>query len=397
MAENQRTDFMTMTSTANNKYKFAFIVSLFFEYGGMQRTLFRIAEECHRRGHEVHVLTGGWIGEKSNNIEVHEFNTRALTNVWSNDILVRKVRQHITDNDYDCIVGFTKVPGLDVYYAGDPCYAARVDEAKGWFYKLLPRYRGFKRQEAAVFAPGKGTEILLIAHQEKQKFIHYYGTEADRFHLLPPGINKDRFAEFSPGKTDRTAIRQSLGYAADENIILTVGSRFKTKGVDRSIRAIASLPDSILQKTRLIVVGGDRAGPYIKMAKRLGVTKYVDFVGAQQHMVRYYASADVLIHPPYSENTGTILIEAMLSGLPVLTTANCGFAFHVEDAKAGIVCSEPFDQQQLNHNLLTMINVDRSDWIRQGPEYCKRTDLYSLIEKAADIIIARARKNRLKP
>jgi UDP-glucose:(heptosyl)LPS alpha-1,3-glucosyltransferase len=370
MAKNQYIDFLIMAMTDNHKYKFAFIVSLFFEYGGMQRTLFRIAEECSSRGHEVHVLTGGWIGEKSNNIEVHEFDTRALTNVWSNDILVRKVRQHIADNDYDCIVGFTKIPGLDVYYAGDPCYAARVDEAKGWFYKLLPRYRGFKRQEAAVFAPGTGTEILLIAHQEKQK---------------------------CPDKIDRTAIRQSLGYAADENIILTVGSRFKTKGVDRSIQAIASLPDSILQKTRLIVVGGDRAGPYINMAKRLNIAGQVDFVGAQQGMARYYASADVLIHPPYSENTGTILIEAMLSGLPVLTTANCGFAFHVDKARAGLVCSEPFDQQQLSQNLLTMINADRSDWIRQGPEYCKRTDLYSLIEKAADIIIVRAGKNRLKP
>ena len=112
----------------------------------------------------------------------------------SNDILVKKVQQHIAGSNYDCIVGFTKIPGLDVYYAGDPCYAARVDETKGWLYKLLPRYRGFKRQETAVFAPGNTTEILLIAHQEKQKFIQYYGTEADRFHLLPPGINKDRFA-----------------------------------------------------------------------------------------------------------------------------------------------------------------------------------------------------------
>ncbi len=80
MAKNQYIGFLIMTATTNNKYKFAFIVSLFFEYGGMQRTLFRIAEECTRRGHEVHVLTGGWIGEKSENIAVHEFDTRAPTN-----------------------------------------------------------------------------------------------------------------------------------------------------------------------------------------------------------------------------------------------------------------------------------------------------------------------------
>ncbi|GMQ91613.1 MAG: glycosyltransferase family 4 protein [Gammaproteobacteria bacterium] len=383
-----------MTAINNNKYKFAFIVSLFFEYGGMQRTLFRVAEECSRRGHEVHVLTGGWIGEKSDNIEVHEFDTRAPTNVWSNDILLKKVRQHIAGNDYDCIVGFTKIPGLDVYYAGDPCYAARVDEGKGWFYKLLPRYRGFKRQEAAVFAPGTDTEILLIAHQEKEKFIHYYGTEADRFHLLPPGINRDRLLAQQISNDDKQTLRSGLGIAEDDNMILLVGSRFRTKGVDRAIRALASLPEAGRAKSKLVVVGGDKQGPYLKLARQYGVADRVLFIGERDDVAVFYASADLLLHPPYSENTGTILIEAMLFGLPVLVTGNCGFEYHVRDAGAGMICPYPFQQYALNRMLSEMLVSDkRPQWRTGGRIYCEKTDLYSLIERAVDVIIDRADRN----
>jgi len=97
-------------------YKLAFAVSLFFEYGGMQRSLLRIAQECVRRGHEVHIFTGGWIGERDENINVHELDTRALTNVRSNDILARKLAEEVKrDGGFDAVIGFTKLPGLDVY------------------------------------------------------------------------------------------------------------------------------------------------------------------------------------------------------------------------------------------------------------------------------------------
>ena len=358
----------------------------------MQRTLLRIAEECVRRNHEVHILTGGWLGDKPDTITVIEFDTRAMTNVWSNDVLARKVQAHITGKDYDCLVGFTKLPDLDIYYAGDPCYAARVDETKSVLYKMLPRYHGFKRQEAAVFARHKKTEILLIAHKEKDKFIQYYDTEPHRFHLLPPGIYKQRFANQPLDQENKKRLRQQFGFTDQEHIVLTVGSRFKTKGLDRSLQALAALSADILKKTRLVVVGGDKAEPYQRLAKRLGVSDQVVFTGAQRNIARYYAAADVLIHPPYSENTGTILIEAMLCALPILTTANCGFAFHVEKADAGRVCPDPFDQHDLNQGLLDMLQQDRHMWQKNGPDYCSHTDLYSLIDKAVDITIECARK-----
>ncbi|MBE9516181.1 MAG: glycosyltransferase family 4 protein [Proteobacteria bacterium] len=375
------------------RYRLAFAVSLYFDYGGMQRSMLRIAEACAMRGHEVHVFTGGWIGDKPDFVTVRELDTRALTNTRSNDLLAEKLKQVVTDEHFDCVAGFTKIPGLDVYYAGDPCYAARANE-KGWWYKLLPRYRNFMRQEAAVFDPQADTEFMLIAHQEQEKFINHYGANPERFHLLPPGINRDRLFATKITDDDKTALRESLGIGDDDNMILLVGSRFRTKGVDRAIKAVLALPQSQVNHGKLVIVGGDKQAPYKKLAAKLGISDRVVFTGARDDMALFYASADLLLHPPYSENTGTILIEAMLFGLPVLATGNCGFAYHVRDARAGMICPYPFKQNTLNHMLSEMlVSNKRPQWRTGGRIYCEKTDLYSLIDRAADVIIDRAERN----
>lgn len=377
------------------KYKLAFAVSLFFEYGGMQRSLLRIAQACSERGHDVHIFTGGWIGEQPENITVHEMDTRAMTNVRSNDVLAKKLANEVSqDGQFDCVVGFTKLPGLDVYYAGDPCYAERAASSRPWWYRLTPRYFGFRRQEAAVFAKGLKTELMLIAHNEKQQFIKYYGTEAERFHLMPPGINRQRF-ENVPAHEDIKSLRDELGITDDQKMLLLVGARFQTKGLDRALDAIASLPAQQRAKLKLVIVGGDKQAPYQKQAERLQITNDIVFAGAREDLVRFYHAADLLVHPPYTENTGTILIEAMLCDLPILATGVCGFAFHVTDSQAGKICPEPFDQSIFNKILSELLDDEAlKEFSGKGPAYCDKTDLYSLIERAADVIIARAEKNR---
>ncbi len=373
--------------------RFAFVVSLWFPFGGMQRSLLRIAQACVARGHQVDIYTGEWQGERPDNIGVIELDTKASTNHRSNDLLAERFAEAIVGKGYDCRVGFTKLPGLDVYYAADPCYAARAEETKHPLYKLLPRYRAFYRQEESLFRPGATTELMLIAHQEREKFIRHYGTEPERFHLLPPGINRERLISKDAPK-DRVEIREEFGVADDELMLLAVGSRFRTKGIDRVIQALASLPDTLRNRCKLVVVGHGKDGPLMRLAARLKVADRVLFAGTRDDVSRFYRGADYLIHAPRSENTGTVLIEAMICGLPVLVTENCGFAKHVAAADAGITIPEPFEQQRLNSSLREFLESNsRESWMVKGPNYCENTDLYSLIERAADVIIERAERN----
>ena len=58
------------------------------------------------------------------------------------------------------------------------------------------------------------------------------------------------------------------------------------------------------------------------------------------------------------ENTGTVLLEALVAGLPLLVTEVCGYAHHVLDAECGLVSPEPFDQQTFNGQLAQMLGDD---------------------------------------
>lgn len=384
-----------MTDTSVTRYKLAFAVAKYIEFGGMQRSLSRMARECAHRGHDVHMFIGDLQGERPPEIPVRVLSLRALSNHGRYAEFARKLGAAVQGEAFDCVVGSTKGPGLDVYYAGDPCYAAKVDEDRSAFYKFLPRYRVLRALERSVFSASADTEILLIAHREREKFMHYYGTQATRFHLLPPGIDKQRLVESVPSTQELDRLREELGVSRDDYLLLNVGSRFQTKGIDRILIALAALAQRHRRHTKLAVVGGDDPRPFLRLARRLGVIEHVRFTGAREDVAAFYHAADLLVHPAYTENTGTTLIEAMICGLPVLATANCGFAFHVENAGAGLICPSPFEQEQLNQLLRQMLVAERlAEWRSRGPVYCANTDLYSLVEKAADIIIARAERSR---
>ena len=378
------------------RYKLAFAVVKYFEFGGMQRTLLRLVRECARRGHEVQVFAGKWSGTVPGDIPVHILPVRALTNHGINRSFSMKMQGTAASSSFDCITGFTKIAGLDVYYVGETCYAARA-ERRNCLYTLLPRYRCLRALEQAVCGAGSNTELLLIAPEEGEKCKRYYATDPKRLHLLPPGIDKDRLVRAIPNEHDRVALRDKLGVAGQGFLLLNVGSRFQTKGVDRAIKALAALPVDVRRRTRLAVVGDDNPRPFHKLANSLGIGDAVVFTGAREDIANFYYAADLLLQPSYTESAGATMLEAMICGLPVLVTAACGFAFHVERARSGLICPEPFEQDTLNAMLIQMLtSATRSAWGQNGLSYSSSTDLYSLIERAADIILARAQANRTR-
>ena len=121
----------------------------------------------------------------------------------------------------------------------------------------------------------------------------------------------------------------------------------------------------------------------------LGVAERVQILKGRSDIPRFLLGADLLIHPAYNENTGTVLLEALVSGLPVLVTDVCGYAHYIAEADAGRVLGSPFEQAQLNQTLAQMLADDaqRAAWGRNGLAYAETADLYSMPERAADVIL----------
>jgi len=373
----------------------AFCLYKYFPFGGLQRDFLRIALACQARGHAIRVYTLDWQGDIPQGFEVVHVPARGYSSprryrkfsVWvEDDLVVRPV---------DRIVGFNKMPGLDVYYAADPCFEDKARTQRSPLYRMGARYRHFAAYEHAVFSPESHTEILMISRAQQPLFVKYYGTPEARFHMLPPGIAPDRRAPPDAGArrmAARAKFGGEFGLRPDDLLLVQIGSGFARKGVDRAIKALAALPDELRQRARLVSIGDGNAEPYLKRARKLGVGERVFVPGGRADVPDFLLAADVLLHPARHENTGTVLLEALVAGVPTIATDICGYAPYLVDADAGKVVGSPFAQKELDATLAALLadDAERARLRRNALAFAARADLYSLPEKAADFIVGKA-------
>ena len=371
----------------------AFCLFKYFPHGGLERDMLRIALACRSRGYEIDVYTTSWQGDVPESLRLYVPRPWALTNHGRARQYHAWLARRLAEHPAACVVGFHKMPGLDVYYAADGCYQAKAREEHGRLYRLLPRYRQYQAFEKAVFGPGSKTQILMISQVQESLYVRHYGTPRSRIHSLPPNVARDRIA--GPNAPEiRRDFRRTLGLGEDDRLLLQLGCGFHTKGLDRSIRALACLPESLLATTWLYVVGNGDERPYARLARRLRVASHVVFLGPRDDIPQILVSADLLVHPAYHENTGTVLLEALASGLPVAVTAVCGYAHYIEQAQAGWVLPEPFDQDLFNHTVQAALERrDLSDVGRRGADFARREDLYGMVDAAVEVIEAVATRN----
>lgn len=367
----------------------AFILYKYFPFGGLQRDFMRIALECQARGHAIRVYTPIWEGEVPEGFDVVVVPVKALFNHKRNEKLTAWIKADLAKRPVDRVIGFNKMPGLDVYYAADGCYEDKAQTLRNPLYKLGGRYKHFADYERAVFAPESKTEILMISEVQQPLFIKHYHTPLERFHLLPPGIALDRRAPANAAEI-RAEFRREFKLAEDDLLLVQIGSGFKTKGLDRSLKAVAALPAELKKRTRLIAIGADDPRAFKLQATALGIAGQVDILKGRSDIPRFLLGADLLIHPAYNENTGTVLLEALVAGLPVLVTDVCGYAHYIAEADAGRVLDSPFEQSKLDRVLSEMLvdPAQRQAWSRNGLAYAETADLYSMPQHAADIILA---------
>jgi UDP-glucose:(heptosyl)LPS alpha-1,3-glucosyltransferase len=109
------------------------------------------------------------------------------------------------------------------------------------------------------------------------------------------------------------------------------------------------------------------------------------------------AAADLFVHPARHDTTGTVILEAIVNGLPVITTSNCGYARHVASADAGIVLQDPFYTRSLLKALELARDASRLlAWSTSARQYGETEELYEGKTRAAQLIVAAAAQRRVR-
>ena len=180
--------------------------------------------------------------------------------------------------------------------------------------------------------------LITSTADEGDDLIRSYGADPEHVYVVAPGID---LATFHP--LDRAEARRKIGYGAGR-LLLFVGRLERLKGVEIAIRALALLRDRDHDDLRLIVLGEDsRDGDESEkerlkaVASALGVRDRVDFLGSVAHheLPFFYAAADALVMPSYSESFGLVALEAQACGRPVVASGVSGLRSVVRDEVSG--------------------------------------------------------------
>jgi len=354
--------------------KFAFTIFKYFPYGGVQRDMWRIAQDCVALGHSVTIFTGEWSGEQPANVHVRLVRPTGWFNHQKQQNLIEAIRAQIAQEAFDLVVGFNRMAGLDVYFAADSCFMAKAHQDKPWWYRFTPRYRWFANAEKAIFSVASPTHILTLTQAEQATFQQWYGTPDERFHLIPPFLSSTRFADAVSiptlaRETIRHQVRAMFGFQPNAKLLLLVGSGFKTKGADRLIDAVQRLPVELRQQVRALIIGQDTGQRLQLQIQRLGLRAQIQVLPGRDDIPQLMLAADAMVHPARRELAGHVLIEAMACGLPVLTTDKCGYATHIQQANAGLVLPSPFSQEALDHALQTLLTTNTASFQHAGMAY----------------------------
>ncbi len=366
--------------------RLALLLFKYFPYGGLQRDFFAIARALQQRDCAVRIYCLDWQGEPLPGADLRRVKVRALANHARYRRFLEHVRADLEADPVEGVVGFNKMPGLDVYFAADPCFVDKLSR-RGWWYRQTPRARQFADWERAVFGGDSTTRVLFLSEAQRDLFTRHYPLSDKRTVLLPAGVLPDRVYPEDATRRRRAA-RKTLGLEEGELALLALGSGFATKGLDRTIAAMAEIrEEQPSQPMRLLVVGQDRHRRFQRQARKLGLADRVDFLGGRDDVVDLMLAADLLVHPARHEAAGVVLLEAVVLGLPVVVTDICGHAGQVAAARAGQVLPSPFSQTNLKRAIMRCFDgVYRAECREAALLYARLTDLQSTHALAADMI-----------
>jgi UDP-glucose:(heptosyl)LPS alpha-1,3-glucosyltransferase len=212
-----------------------------------------------------------------------------------------------------------------------------------WTRRLLPRHQMILALERRYYSSPRPQTILCTSAQDLADLTTYYGVDARRCRVMPNGYDPAIF-NTQRRAAERSAARSRLGLTDGDISVLFVANELHRKGFGALIEAFqqADIPAG-----RLDVVGRVAETNYRTRIERLGLSDRIRWHGSTNDVFRFYAAADVMVLPTQYEPFGIVIVEALASGLPVITSRLAGASSAVADGDNGRLLSDPTDVAEL--------------------------------------------------
>lgn len=301
--------------------------------GGAEAYLKRLAAGIVAKGHRVSLFTAAeWPAE--------EWNFGPVVRVGARDAAgFADALDKVTPEHCDILLSLERVWGCDVYRAGDGVHRAWLDRRRqrAGAWRRLSQLFNRKHSatlllEEALFAQRGAKRVIANSRMVKEEIIRCYGYPGENIDVVYNGLPLESWRRAGQ---DRAQMREMLGLAKGDIVVLFAGSGWERKGLRFAIEAVERQDAQI----KFLVAGRRESGRFH--------SSRAQFLGVVREMASLYHAADIFLLPTLYDPFSNACLEALATGRPVVTTRSNGFAEIVEDGKHGTIVDDPADAEAI--------------------------------------------------
>ena len=330
---------------SNGKLSIAFVRRGYSPSGGAEAYLKRLAQSVVDSGHSAQLIA-------TNDWPASEWPFGPITHLRETSPIgfadeLEKLRPQIECN---VLMSLERVWRCDVYRAGDGVHQAWLNRRRKFEMPLQRFVRGINRKhqdisklEQSLFAKAGAGRVIVNSEMVKHEVVDLYCYSADKIDIVRNGVPLDQF-RFDLALREKS--RADLKLKPDEVALLFAGSGWERKGLRFAIEAFELCRD---RKLRLLVAGRGDARGY--KPKRFFTEEPVRFLGELADLRPSYAAADIFILPSIYDPFSNASLEALASGLPVITTRDNGFSEIIKDGVHGSIVDLPNNVSALRDSI----------------------------------------------
>jgi UDP-glucose:(heptosyl)LPS alpha-1,3-glucosyltransferase len=336
--------------------------------GGAERYLVDLCTRMTAEGHEVHVYAERQDVEDPR-ILIHSVKTIPFPKSLRLLSFAIRATEAIENGNYDITFGVGNTLKADILQPHGGVHWAwfwrslRVyDHLWVWVIKFLGRVLSPRQWvqgyiESSPYKKKHFHKIVAISDMVKQDMMRWYGMAEEKIAVVYNGVDIERF--HPRNRQYRDEIRGRHGIGAQDLVILFVSNNFQMKGLGFLIKALAKIKEGTPRPIKVLILGRDHPDSYLRTAREMRIDEEMIFAGSTNEPEKYYGASDLLVHPTFYDACSLTVLEALASGIPVITTRCNGASGIVTQGQEGFVISDPRDDRALAEKISFFLNREK--------------------------------------
>ncbi len=321
--------------------------------GGAETYTAQLVQWLRGAGHEVTLFTQDWTLEPTG-VTMVSVPVKGISGARRYLSFSTEASQLVREGGFDVVHSMARILTQNVFQPHGGVMRASLERslassptAIGRGLRRAARWLNTKSDimlelENIIYTERPLPRLIAVSKMVASDMRRFYDVDADKIDVIYNGVD---IARFTPENRERFRgpLREELGIPQEAVLLLLVANNYRLKGAEIFVRILSALNKNGGGAVRGLVVGAGGEGVYERLAEKTGVAERIVFHEAVVDIERFYAAADIYLHPTFYDPMSLVALEALASGLPVITTRFNGCSEIMTRGIEGFWADDPRD------------------------------------------------------